>query len=118
MAEFRESENPAVSPRRQAERVELDAGAAQWLAALPQRLQPRETAARFPHILNKLASLWSLPHSCRLYFDDLLMDHRGDRRGFPLKVASEIVGLKDHYDSVVHPTPQSLWDEISTRSRA
>ena len=42
MAEFRESENRAASPRRQAERVELDNAAAQWLAALPQRLQPRE----------------------------------------------------------------------------
>lgn len=118
MAEFRESENPGGASRRQTARVELEAAAAQWLSALPQRLQPRETASKFPHIVNKLASLWSSPPSCRTYFDDLLMDHRGDRRGFPLTVASEIAGLKDHYDSVVHPTPQSLWDEISTRSRA
>lgn len=118
MAEFQEAKSPVASPRRQPEGVQLEAAAAQWLSGLPQRLQPRETAARFPHIVNRLAKLWSSPPSCRLYFDDLLMDHRGGRRGFPLKVASEIVGLKDHYDSVVYPTPQTLWEDISMRSRA
>ena len=117
MAEIRESKSPAASPRRQSGRVELEATTAIWLSELPQRLQPRETATRFPHILNRLANLWSSPHACRLYFDDLLMDQRGDRQGFPLRIASEIVGLKDHYDSAVHPTPQSLWDEIVSRSR-
>ena len=117
MTDARDSRSTAAPQQRRSGRVELESAAAQWLASLPQRVQPRETARRFPHIVNKLANLWASPQSCRLYFDDLLMDQRGDRQGFPLGIASEIVGLKDHYDCVVHPTPQTLWEDISTRSR-
>ena len=31
------------------------------------------------------------------YFDDLLMDHRDMRHGFPNAIASEIARLKEHF---------------------
>jgi hypothetical protein len=105
-------------PLRRSDHVALGAPASRWLAALPQSLQPRETAARFPHIVNKLATLWQTPKACRAYFDDLLLDGRGDRTGFPGRVAQELVTLKYHYDAIVHPTAQNAWDDISKRPRA
>jgi len=86
--------------------------AALWLQQLPSHAQPRRTAAQFPHIVNALASSWQTPQRCRAYLEQLLLDQRGNRQGFPKAVASELAVLKDYYDSVVHPTQQRVWDEI------
>ena len=88
-----------------------------WLAELPENFRPRETAARFPHIANSLCTRWQAPMACREYFDELLLDARGDRRGFPTPVARELVALKDYYESVVFPTVQTAWDEVARQSR-
>lgn len=55
--------------------------------------------------------------ACRAYFTDLLIDHRGNRQGFPFAVASELASLKYYYDSVVFPVEQTLWADIISRSR-
>ncbi len=95
----------------------LGGAAVQWLHQLPQRVQPLQTAARFPHIANALAGAWQRPRECRAYFEQLLIDRRGDRQGFPRAIASELAALKDYYDSVVHPTQQTVWDEIVNQIR-
>ena len=95
----------------------LEAATIQWMAELPQHVRPNEMATRFPHIANALATCWPKPERCRGYFDDVLLDRRGDRKGFPGRVAMELAALKNHYDSVVFPTNQTVWDEIVTRSR-
>jgi hypothetical protein len=95
----------------------LSDGAAKWIEQLPQHVQPSRTAARFPHIVNAFAECWSAPQRCRDYFEQLLIDRRGDRLGFPKPIASELAALKDYYDSVVHPTQQTVWDEIVSLAR-
>ena len=44
--------------------------------------------------------------------DELLVDERGGRAGFPMSIASELATLKDYYDLEVHPdrTNAYLWD--------
>lgn len=116
MTDERQQPRGAESARRQAPAA-LNDVAAQWVGALPKRVQPVQTAERFPHIANALAGLWAKPRNCRAYFDELLLDHRGDRHGFPKAVASELAALKDYYDSVVHPTQQTVWDEIVSQPR-
>jgi hypothetical protein len=116
MSDEREQGGGAASARRQAP-ASLTDGAAQWLGQLPQRVRPALTIERFPHIANALAGLWATPRHCRVYFDELLLDLRGDRQGFPKAVASELAALKDYYDSVVHPTQQTVWDEIISQPR-
>lgn len=91
--------------------------AVKWMQQLPPQVQPARTAMRFPHIVNSLAERWSTPQRCREYFDRLLIDRRGDRLGFPKAIGSELAALKDHYDSVVDPTAQTVWDEIASAAR-
>jgi len=110
------SGNSGAAQRGASEPVALADLAVQWMEKLPRQAQPFQTAARFPRIVNELAGLWQTPQRCRAYFDQLLLDHRGDRQGFPLPIASELAALKDYYDSVVHPTQQTVWDEILNRS--
>jgi len=51
------------------------------------------------------------------YLDDLLIDRRGGRQGFPFDVALEIAGLKDYYETSIHPTAQTAWDLIIAMRR-
>ena len=95
----------------------LDAKAEAWMRQLPQHVRPSNTAERFPHIVNALAAIWASPARCRSQFDQLLIDQRGDRQGFPDAVGSELASLKDYYDSAVHPTQQTVWDEIVEQGR-
>ena len=112
MPDFRETNDLVVAPRRRSAGNPLGAAATAWLAQLPQPVQPRETAARFPHIVSKLATLWQSPEVCRAYFNELLLDERGDRKGFPNRVARELVALLYHYDTIVHPTPVAPWVRV------
>lgn len=95
----------------------LGAKTIEWIDGLPQHLRPTELASRFPHIVNNLAARWQAPEVCRAYFDEILLDRRGSRRGLPERVAVELAALKNHFDSVVFPTQQTVWDEIVKRSR-
>ncbi len=98
--------------------IALDAETIQWMSSLPQHLRPTEMATRFPHIANKLASNWRSPEVCRDYFDEVLLDRRGDRQGLPERVAIELAALKNHFESAVFPTQQTVWDEIVSRKHA
>lgn len=61
----------------------------------PDKAGWREFSAierRFPHIAQKLTSLWGTREIDR-YMDSLLIDSRGDRQGFPEEVLEELVFL-------------------------
>jgi hypothetical protein len=60
--------------------------------------------AKFPRVANLVAVLWKDPDSLRRYVDDLLMDKRGNRQGFPLDVLREIFELRAYYDELHTPT--------------
>ena len=86
-----------------------------WLASLPSDIRPRHLPVEFTHVANALARLWSRPEDCLAYFDNLLLDRRGDRKGFPLVVAMELAGVKDHLETQVRHVPQTVWDAIIER---
>jgi len=73
-----------------------------WMSLLPFDLRPETTAATFPRIANALAALWSRPDALTAYLGELLVDRRGGRRGFPIKVLRELHALRAHYASL-HP---------------
>jgi hypothetical protein len=51
-------------------------------------------ARRFPHVLNQLSAVWGdLPVAAEL-IDDLLVDRRGGRRGFPADVLAELLTIR------------------------
>ena len=94
--------------------ITLSPDTAQWLASLSPELAPRQTARSFPHVVNSIASLWKSPRRLDGYFEDLLVDHRGNRQGFPFAVAHEIARLREHYQLSVFPIKKScVWEGIS-----
>jgi len=88
-----------------------------WLAGLPSDVRPRALPIEYVRIANAIGRVWSNPRACLLYFEELLMDRRGDRHGFSFDVALELAGLKDHYETVVYPTQQTVWDLIIAQHR-
>jgi len=70
-----------------------------WLLGLPNNVRPYNLAAKYPRIANILALQWSKPAACRAYFNEILSDRRGNRKGFPAEVLRELKGLRDyHYE--------------------
>jgi hypothetical protein len=89
---------------------ELNAAAHALLASIEERARPRDLAAAFPRIVNRMASLWRTPRLMHRYFDQLLTDKRGVRKGFSLDILMELTTLKDYYQTKVFPTPHDVWD--------
>ena len=57
-----------------------------WVSTLRPDVRPNALLAKFPRIANLIAALWRDPNSLRRYIDDLLVDKRGNRQGFPLDI--------------------------------
>lgn len=68
----------------------------QWLENLPETYRPEELVRSFPRVANRIASTWDDPEVCAAALDELVLDHRGGRSGFPARVAMELVALRDH----------------------
>src|ERR1700741_1909793 len=90
----------------------------QWLASLPANVRPRLLPTQFTRIANTLCRRWPIRNSCLAYFDELLIDRRGNRPGFPIGIVFELAALKNFFETVVHRAPQTVWDEVSNRLRA
>lgn len=90
--------------------VPLSDAAIAVLATLPTSVKPILLSIDFPHIVNKIAELWSRPILLDRYFEDLALDARGGRRGFPIAIANEITNLREHYQTRVRPIKKSNWD--------
>lgn len=69
----------------------------QWLNALPKVVRPWALITQYPRIANLLAIAWGNPTACRAYFDDLLVDRRGKRKGFPPDVLRDLQRLRDYF---------------------
>jgi len=73
----------------------LSRAATQWLLALPRESRPLELMRRYPRIANQLCERWAdAPASLRL-LDDLVLDQRGGRMGFPRLVVIELQTLRE-----------------------
>ena len=75
----------------------LNLAAQAWIRQLPPEEVPSHTATQFPRVVNRIARNWENPRMMREIFADLLIDHRGNRRGFPLAVSRELHALYDVY---------------------
>ena len=90
----------------------LTAAAEGWITNLPEDVRPTEVLEKYPRIVNKMASLWRHPDEFMAYMSGLMVDERGDRSGFSMKIALELATIKDHYELNVHPeiSKAYLWD--------
>jgi hypothetical protein len=83
-----------------------------WASTLPIEIQPRSLLYKYPRIANLLAAMWPDPNSFRRYIDDLLVDKRGSRQGFPVEILRELFELRAHYDEL-HPDSTLPWEVMS-----
>lgn len=72
----------------------LSGATIQWALTLPANLRPKTLIDRFPRIANRLAECWSRPAERDAVLQDLLVDRRMRRRGFPPEVATELQALR------------------------
>jgi hypothetical protein len=82
-----------------------------WMVTLPSEFQPTAIGKAFPRIANTLAALWTRPEAFTSYLDDLLIDKRGARQGFPIDALAELHALRAYY-AVSRP------DRLVVRSRS
>jgi hypothetical protein len=68
----------------------------EWLGRLPAEFRPSRMVERYPRVVNHIAETWYSAARCQQTFEDLLIDHRGGRHGFPLEVETELKRLR-HY---------------------
>ena len=78
----------------------LDGLAQRWLAAFPSSSRPTALCDNFPRLANRLALCWADPQLTGQVLNDLLLDKRGGRQGFPRAVRDELLMLRDR--SQVH----------------
>jgi len=82
-------------PQRKPQRVDaLTEDAHVWLARLPPRYQPMETARRHPHVINRLSMMWGTPAELPAFFRELMLSSRPGREGFAFEVLTELADLQ------------------------
>ncbi|MFY9511083.1 MAG: hypothetical protein WAQ05_08935 [Rubrivivax sp.] len=74
----------------------LNDGARTWLRRLPNGRRPLRLCERFPRLANRVAWCWADEGLVEAVFDDLLVDRRGGRQGFPPGVVLELRRLRDY----------------------
>jgi hypothetical protein len=90
----------------------LSAMAKSWHDALPRRQRPTQLCKQFPRIANRLALCWNDAALVSRLIDDLVMDKRPGRAGFPAGVSQELLALRDLRQSGASSDegPASTWD--------
>jgi hypothetical protein len=63
----------------------------------------RQTAARYPHVLEAIARDWASPARLQATLDALVYDERGGRSGFPADVLLELSELRACHERWVGP---------------
>lgn len=99
------------------EDMRLSAESQALLSTLNESVRPTQLATRFPRIINKMATLWRRPTQMDQYFDELLIDKRGGRQGFPLSILMELTTLKEYYQTAAFPTRSNIWDGATDGER-
>ena len=69
----------------------------EWAFKLPREVQPHELLRSFGRVANLLAANWDDAEATVACLQDLLVDTRGCRQGFPPKVANELLVLQTYY---------------------
>jgi hypothetical protein len=67
-----------------------------WLRQIPRWLHPTQLCRYYPRLANRIAQRWAdAPQVARL-LSDLMIDRRGQRRGFAPRITEEIGRLYRH----------------------
>ncbi|MEO6745447.1 MAG: hypothetical protein ABIS28_16125 [Caldimonas sp.] len=89
---------PAARALRNAQDDTLSPAAHAWVRSLPAAMRPLELCNVYPRIANRLARCWDDIGQTHDVFNDLLVDRRGGRKGFPSPIASELLRLQAFHE--------------------
>ena len=76
-----------------------------WLQSLPEEVRPVALATSYARIVNNFAHQWNDPLACGAYFDTLLVDRRGGRKGFPRPILADLQTLHEYFVRARLPGP-------------
>lgn len=71
----------------------LSNGASRWVFSLAPDDRPEWTVLHYPRVVNRIARCWSDRELLETLFEELLVDRRGGRAGFPPQIQAELVRL-------------------------
>ena len=71
-----------------------------WLDGLPPSVRPVIMVEQYPRIVNLVAVSWNDHNEFRSVMADLLIDHRGGRKGFPETILRELRALHNYYKAI------------------
>ena len=66
--------------------------------------RPLELCNAYPRVANRIAQCWDDLAVTEAVLDDLLVDHRGGRKGFPAQIAVELLRLQSFHEERSHRT--------------
>lgn len=99
------------------EDVRLLPETAKWLGELPAHVRPGKCAQYYPRIANRMCKLWPSPLFLKDYLQDLVLDKRGGRQGFPHGITHELEAFR-HYYETLHPSRTNcVWTGSDTVRR-
>jgi hypothetical protein len=94
---------------------DLSAEASRLMDALARKCPLSQLPARFPGVLDRIAAVWHQPTIAERCFEELLLDMRGSRAGFPPEVLRELLALRNYNSSRIAPKKVDPWQEMHLR---
>ncbi len=85
---------PLRRPERHGDHA-LTGTSRRWLRQLPPRRRPLRLCEVHPRVVNRIAWCWHDPALREQVLDDLLVDRRGGRQGFPPCMVRELQRLRE-----------------------
>ncbi len=98
---------PAARALLNAHDESLSSVAHAWVRGLPVPVRPLELCNAYPRIANRIALCWDSPALVESVFNELLVDHRGQRKGFPRRVSTELLRLHAFQEARVEAAARS-----------
>jgi hypothetical protein len=87
-----------------------------WLRQIPRWLHPTQLCRHYPRLANRVARRWSdAPQVARL-LSDLMIDRRGNRRGFAPRIRQEIERLYRYNAERMNPPPGGPQPVVAPRT--
>ena len=65
-----------------------------WADSLPTLGRPDALMRMYPRLANRIATAWSDPIAAQAVLDELIVDRRGGRSGFPMLVRADLMQLR------------------------
>jgi hypothetical protein len=83
--------------------VVLQSPTHRWLRDLSRSVHPTQLCRHHPRVANRIAKHWPDARRTERLLHDLMVDRRGNRRGFPQRIAQEIDRLYRHNAGRLNP---------------